>query len=538
MGAKRILRYGGAGLRAATLAAAVLGAALLVAAPMARAQTLTAAMAAPVTSMDPHFYNAAPNNGLAMHIFERLVGRGPAAQMLPELAMSWRPVSDNVWEFKLRPGVKWQDGQAFTPDDIAFTVSRVPNVPNSPGGFAGMVRAIQRIEIVDPLTIRLHTAAPAPNLPSDLASIGIISRHAGEGAATEDYNSGKAAIGTGPYRLVRYTSGDRIELQRNDAWWGPKQEWQRVTFRFIPNPAARVAALMSGDVDLIDVPPAPDLPRLKADPKLSVFQIQGLRLIYLAMDGSRSGPTPFATDAAGTPLAHNPFRDKRVRQALSIAVNRQALADRVMQGTAQATGQWLPPGTFGYNPEVKAPTFEPDRARALLAEAGYPNGFRLTLHTPNDRYPNDAATAQAVAQMWTRIGVQTQVEALPWNSYSMRNAKHEFSVGIGGWGSNTGEAGYALINIMGTRDAAAGRGASNNGHYSNPALDALTDKALSTIDDGARETLLRQAVAMAMDDVAIIPLHQLVNFWAARKGIAYDARMDERTLAMSTHEAK
>jgi peptide/nickel transport system substrate-binding protein len=509
---------------------------LLAAAPV-QAQTLIAGMAAPVTSMDPHFLNAAPNNGVTGHIFEHLVGRYSTAEMVPELALSWSPIGESSWEFRLRPGVKWQDGREFTPDDVAFTVGRAPNVPNSPGGFAGQVRAIQSVEVVDPHTIRFHTAAPAPNLPGDLCLIGIISRHAGEGAATEDYNSGKAAIGTGPYRLVRYTSGDRIELARNDAWWGPQQEWQRVSFRFIPSPPTRVAALLSADVDLIDVPPATDLPRLVSDPRLTVTHIQGLRLIFLFLNGQERSP-PDITDVSGSKLAKNPLLDRRVREALSVAINRHAIAERVMLGTAEATGQWLPPGTFGYNPDVKPPAYAPERARSLLAEAGFPNGLHVVLYTPNDRYPNDAATAQAVAQMWSRIGVQTQVEAMPWNTYSARANKQEFSIGVQGWGSVTGEAGYGLINIMGTVDPAASRGPSNWAHYSNPALDALTDKALSTIDDGTREKLLQQAVAMAMDDVAIIPLHQLENFWAMRKGLTYEPRMDERTLAMNAHTAR
>jgi peptide/nickel transport system substrate-binding protein len=310
-----------------------------------------------------------------------------------------------------------------------------------------------------------------------------------------------------------------------------------VTFRFIPSPATRVAALLSGDVDLIDVPPAADLPRLQADPKLTVTHIQGLRLIFLYLD-RQDRPAPDITDAGGARLAKNPLLDRRVREALSIAINRHAIAEQLMQGAAQATGQWLPPGTFGYNPDVKPPAYAPEKAKSLLAEAGFPNGLRMVLHTPNDRYPNDAATAQAVAQMWSRIGVQTQVEAMPWSVYSVRANKQEFSIGVLGWGSVTGEAGYALINIMGTFDSAASRGASNSGRYSNPALDVLTDKALSTIDDGARQKLLQQAVAMAMDDVAIIPLYQLENFWAMRKGLTYEPRMDERTVAMNAHTAR
>lgn len=504
----------------------------------AQAQHLTAAMAAPITTIDPHFYNAAPNNGLALHIFERLVERTPTAQLTPGLAASWTPIGETMWEFKLRPGATWHDGEAVTPDDIAFTIARIPNVPNSPGGYAGMVRMISRVETVDATTLRLHTSRPAPNLPIDLVSVSIVSRRHGAAAATEDYNSGRAAIGSGPYRLQRYLNGDRTELVRYDGWKGERPEWDRVTFRFIPNPGARVAALLAGDVDLIDVPPAADIPRLQADPKLSVVSIQGLRTIYIGLQRHRATPEPFVTDNAGKPFDKSPFEDVRVRRALSIAINRPAIAERVMSGTAGATGQWLPPGTFSYAPSVKIPAFAPDEARKLLAEAGFPQGFKLTLHTPNDRYPNDSQTAQAVAQMWTRIGVQTAIEALPWNTFSARGARMEYSAALGGWGSNTAEAGYLLINIIGTHDPAAGRGASNQRRYTSPALDALTDRALSTFDPAAREKLLIQAVEMATSDVAIIPLHQLTNFWASKKSIAFTPRMDERTVAMNARSVK
>src|SRR3954469_15279162 len=491
-----------------------------------------------VTSVDPHFYNASPNNSLAMHIFDRLVERDATAQPYPGLAESWRVVSETVWEFRLRSGVKWHDGRDFTSDDVAFTIRRAPNVPGSPGGFGGFVRAIERVEVVDPLTIRFHTAKPHPLLPTELASVAVISKHAGEGASTEDYNSGKAAIGTGPYRLTAYRPGDRSELARNEAYFRGAEPWARVNYRFIGNDGARTAALLAGDVDLIDQVPSTDLNRLKRDPKLTVSEVQGLRLIYLAADHSREKDVPFTSDNDGKPLAANPFNDVRVRRALSMSINRAALAERVMEGTAQPSGQWLPAGTFGYSPEVKPPAFDPEGAKALLAQAGYPQGFRMTLHSPNDRYPNDSKAAQAAAQMFSRIGIKTEVEAVPWASFSQRSNRQDYAIRLSGWGSVTGEASYALVNILGTFDREKRTGASNTGRYSNPQLDALTEHAAATIDDPKREVLLREAVKLAMDDVAIIPLFQLVNSWALRKGLTYNARMDERTTAMATRPEK
>ncbi|MFO0188840.1 MAG: ABC transporter substrate-binding protein, partial [Alphaproteobacteria bacterium] len=222
----------------------------------ALAQNLTIGIGGSPTALDPHFYNASPNISLTQHMFDRLVEQDAEARLQPMLAESWRALSDTLWEFKLRPGVKWHDGRDFTADDVVFTIERVPNVRNSPGTFAGMIRAITRAEIIDPLTIRFHTAAPHPLLPTELASVQIISRHAGTGAETEDYNAGRAAIGTGPYRLASYRQGDRTEFTRNDNYWAGPQPWARVSYRFIANDAARTAALLAGDVDVIDQVPS------------------------------------------------------------------------------------------------------------------------------------------------------------------------------------------------------------------------------------------------------------------------------------------
>ncbi|MBR0648895.1 ABC transporter substrate-binding protein [Roseomonas terrae] len=504
----------------------------------AAAQNLTMGAGAPATSLDPHFFNAAPNSSVAAHIFSRLVERDAQVRPQPGLAESWRPISETVWEFKLRPGVKWHDGRDFTADDVVFTFERAPNVPNSPGGFGGFLRMVSRVEVVDPLTLRIHTRAPHPLLPVDLSYVFIISRHAGQGASTEDYNSGRAAIGTGPYRLRSNTPGERVDFERNDAYYGGREPWARATYRVIANDSARTAALIAGDVDLIDQVPSSDLERLRRETRVALHQIQGLRMIYLQADFTRTANVPGVTDNAGQPLPANPFLDVRVRRALSIGVNREALAERVMEGTAAPSGQWLPPGVYSYNPDVPPPAFDPDGARRLLAEAGYPQGFRVVLTTPNDRYPNDARTAQAVAQMWTRIGVRTEIQALPWTSFSARAARQEFGIRLAGWGSSTGEASYAAINIIGTYNREQRRGASNSGRYSNPAMDALVDRATATLDDEARERVLHEVIKMAMDDQAVVPLFHLINTWATRRGVAYEARMDESTRAMAARAAQ
>lgn len=514
----------------------------LFAATPARAESLTMAIGGSVLTFDPHYYNAAPNSSATAHVFDRLIQRDADSRLRPRLAVSWKPLSDTVWEFRLRPGVKWHDGRDFTADDVAFTLSRVPNVPNSPGGFAGALRGVEKVEVLDPLTLRIHTPGPYPMLPSDMAAFAIVSRHAGEGAATDDYTSGKAAIGTGPYRFVSYHANDRAEFARFGGFWGAgeptlAQPWEKVSYRFIANDSARTAALLAGDVDVIDQVPASDLPRLKKDPRVAVASVQGNRVMYLSFDRSRRGELPFVTDNNGQPLPRNPFDDVRVRRALSVSINREALAARVMEGTAVATGQWLPEGSYGYEPAIGVPAVDLEAARRLLAEAGYPAGFRLTLHSPNDRYPGDAKTAQSIAQMWTRIGVQTQVEALPWASFAPRSAKQDFAARLAGWGSTSAEPASVLVNILGSYDREKRTGSSNSVRYSNPALDELRDRALAVLDDEKREGMLREAVRMATEDVGMVPLFLLVNSWATRKGIVYEPRRDEGTYAMQVRKA-
>lgn len=504
----------------------------------AKAADLRFGVAAMASSVDPHFYNRAANLTLAMHLFDRLVQRGSDSSLQPGLALSWKPISDTVWEFRLRPDVKWHDGQPFTADDVAFTLVRAKGVEGSPSNFGGFLRPISKVYVIDPLTLHIHTKTPAPNLPGNLANIAIVSKHAGESAKSEDYNSGKAAIGTGPYRLVSFKQGDRVEMERNPDWWGPRPEWDNVSLIGITNASARVAGLLAGDVDIIDQPPLSNLEQLNGDDRVSVISKPGLRVIFLGPDVTIAGSTPFATDLAGKPLAENPLRNLKVRQALSLAINRTGLAERVMQGAATPTAQWMPEGKPGYVSSLPVAPQDLDGAKALLAEAGFPEGFKLAFQTPNDRYPNDAAIAQAIAQMWTRIGVQTAVEAMPTAVHSPRGLKHEFLMGLWGWSNNTAEAGAGLVSIMGTEDKEAGRGAANVGGYANSKLDQMTSQALSTLDDSQRNKLLAEAVEIAITDVAVIPLFHLNNVWAARKGLDYDAREDEQNWAVGVHTAK
>ncbi len=509
-----------------------LAAAIALLAAPATAQNLTIATGGAITSLDPHFFNASPNNAIAQHIFGRLVDRDAKSRIRPDLAESWRLISDTEWEFRLRRNVTWHDGRPFTAEDVIFSLQRAPDVPNSPGGFGAMLRSIKSVSAPDPYTLRITTHEPNPVLLPELGGVYVISRHVGEGATTDDYNAGRAAIGTGPYRVASHRMGDRTELARNDAYWGGAEPWQRVSYRFIAADPARTAALLAGDVDLIDQVAPNDVPRLTRDQRVVVSQIQSLRLVHVGPDFSRSGPLPHVTDNEGRPLPSNPFLDVRVRRALSMAINREALAERAMDGLAAPAGQWLPRGTWSYDEGTPVPAFDPEGARRLLAEAGFPNGFRMTLHSMNDRFPNDARLAQALAQMWSRIGVQTAVEALPWTTYSARAARQEFSMSMGSWGSSTGEGLSFPRNVLSSFDRARRTGPANQRRFSDSAFDAMVERAGTIMDDAAREQAIAELVRWSAANLPAIPLLHLNNVWAHRRGLVHEPRMDERTLAM------
>jgi peptide/nickel transport system substrate-binding protein len=520
----------------AALLAAVSALAMAVSAPV-RAQNITIAVGAQVTSLDPQYHALSPNYAVAEMLFGALAGYDADGRLQPGLAESWKPVASDTWEFKLRPGVKFHNGNDFTAEDVAFSIARPPTVPNSPSSYAIYTRAVKGVEIVDPMTIRLKTDGPYPLLPTDLAQVAMLDKQTHEGASTEDFNSGKVAIGAGPFRFVSFRSGDRLELERNEDYWGPKPAWQRVSYRIITNNGARMAAMLAGDVDMIDQVPTNDIARLRREPRVKISEKDGLRVIFLGTDQSRDGESPYITDNDGKPLPRNPLRDLRVRQALNMAIDRAAIVQRVMEGSAIPTAQFLPPGTFGYVPGLEPAKPDVNAAKKLLAEAGYPNGFKLNLTGPNDRYLNDARITQAVGQMWSRIGVQTNVEAVPWTTFAARRTRQEFGTFLSGWGTASAEASSPLRSLTATPNREKGWGGSNGGRYSNPAADAKLDAALAELDDAKREVLLQDATRIAMEDVGIMPIHIQKNVWAMKPNLVHDARADELTRAQDIRPA-
>ena len=513
------------------LAAGALAAALVLPGTLA-AKDITVGLASEPSSIDPHYHNLTPNNALAREIFDRLIMPDDKQVLKPGLAVSWKAVDDLTWEFKLREGVKWHDGSPFTADDVVFTFERAPDVPNSPSSFGTYLKG-KAIEKVDDLTVRIKTAAPYPLMPNDISTFSIISKKHGDGAGTEDYNSGKAAIGTGAYKFVEWVPGDRIVLERNDDFWGDKPEWEKVTIKPIKSGPARLAALLAGDVDFIEGVPTTDIERLRDNKDITLSQGISNRVIYLHLDHFRDD-SPFVKAADGDSIK-NPLRDARVRKAISMAINRDAIVDRVMEGVAVKAGQLLPEGFFGVSGKLKPVDYDPEGAKKLLTDAGVGDGFQLTIHGPNDRYINDAKIAEAIAQMLTRVGIKTAVETMPKSVYFKRASRGaegepEFSFILVGWGAGTGEASSPLKSLLHTYDKERGFGASNRGRYSNQEVDKLVERALATIDDGKRAALLAQATEIAVEDGGIIPLHYQVNTWAGRKGIVYSARTDETTL--------
>ncbi|MEM8951088.1 MAG: ABC transporter substrate-binding protein [Pseudomonadota bacterium] len=509
--------------------------AIAMAAP-AIAEDLTIGLASEPTSIDPHYHNLGPNNALARHIYGNLIMQDENQQLQPGLAVSWEAIDDLTWEFKLREGVTFHDGSPLTADDVVFTFERAPNVPNSPSSYATYIKGKTAVK-VDDLTVHIKTESPYPQMATDVSTIPIISVENGEGASTEDFNSGKAAIGAGPYKFVEYVPGDRIVIERNPDYWGEAPAWDTVTFKAIKSGPSRVAALLAGDVDVIASVPTTDIESLEGEENVSLYQGVSNRVIYLHLDHDRV-ESPFVKAKDGSAI-DNPLRDQRVRMAISKSINRDAIVERVMENVALKAGQLLPEGFFGVSPNLQPVEYDPERAKALLAEAGVPDGFSLTIHGPNDRYINDAKIAEAIAQMLTRAGIDTAVETMPRSVYFKRastggpDGTPEFSFILVGWGAGSGEASSPLKSLIHTYDKERGYGASNRGRYSNPEVDALIEQALSTIDDAEREAMLAKATEIAINDGAIIPLHYQVNTWGTRKGLKYIPRTDEYTLATS-----
>jgi peptide/nickel transport system substrate-binding protein len=496
----------------------------------ASAQDLTIAVRGGPETMDPHFSSLTTNASALRHIFGTLVVADPDQTPQPGLAESWRPVDDTTWEFRLRRGVRFHDGREFNAHDVKFSIERVPGA-TGPASNLQYVQQIATTEVVDDHTVRFRTHVPSATLPLYLVRVFMVSHTAARDARLADFNAGRAAVGTGPYRLVSWSPGTDLVLERFDGHWRGPSHWRRVVYREIANDGARVAALLAGDVDVISHVPPPSLDLLRRNSAISVFS--GPSAFNFLLFPDQRPDTPLVRGSDGRSLPANPLADIRVRQALSLAINREGIAERVMDGAGAPANQMVPQGIFGFSARIPPAAYDVAQARRLLEEAGYPNGFRLTLHCTSDRLPNDGKVCEALGQMFTRIGVRTTVEAIPRAVFFTRRAAGEFSLFMHGWGTVTGESSQVIGPLVMTDDRATGYGSWNRIGYSSSRVDGALLEGVRTLDDARRAQLFEQAMETVISDAAAIPITNLSAIWAARnaKVASYEPRSDEDTLA-------
>jgi len=519
----------------------MLAGALLASVTSVLAQTLTIGVRAGPESIDPHFTATGTHAEALKHVFDTLVWSGDDLSLEPRLAESWKAINDTTWEFKLRKGVKFHDGSDFTANDVKFSIERIPAV-SGPNPTMIYVRRVKEVKIVDPYTVQVVTDGPAPALPNDFIRLFIVSAKAAKDYSTketanEGFNSGKAAIGTGPYKYVSWTPKDQLVLERFDGFWGGKEPWQRVLRKEISNDTARVAQLKAGQLDLIARAPAADVPTLEKDSKLSVVKIDTVYVFNMELDLREKAPQITAKD--GSPLPQNPLRDPRVREAIDLAIDRPALAEIAMEGMGKPVNQLVTPSIFGYNKSLPERKADLAKAKKLLADAGYPNGFKATFSFTNDRLPGDRQVGTSVAQMLAAIGLDVQANAQPAAVFFPARTRGDYSMSMSGWGTLTGEAHYTLSSVVHSNDPVRKFGAFNVLGYASPQMDKLLQDAAIEIDVNKRRSYLEQANALVAVDRPRLPLVSVGSAWAMQKGkFTIKPRVDEDTLAMNIRPAK
>src|SRR6056297_1007362 len=524
-------------LRPAAVALGLAG----IAASAASAQTLTMGVRGGPESLDPHYSALGSHAEAAKHIFDTLVWSGTDLQIEPGLATSWEPIDDDTWEFKLRQGVKFHDGSDFDAEDVKASIERIPEV-TGPTTTTIYVRRVAEVEIVDPHTIRIHTDGPAATLPYDFVRLFIVSSEAAEGCSTpetaaECFNSGQATIGTGPYEFVSWEPKGDLVLERNDDYWRGQGAWERVVRKEIPNDSSRLAALKAGQVDVVNYVSSIDYLALDRDPAIDTILGDSVYIMNLQLDQREDTPKVRAKD--GSDLDENPLRDRRVREAMDLAIDRETMVEIVLEGLGKPANQMMPPGFFGSNEDIPMPEHNPQKARQLLADAGYPDGFEIDLYCTADRLPGDAAICQGLGQMFSQVGIKTNVNAITKTVYFPAQARLEYSVFMNGWGTLTGEASYTLGALAHSKDDAVKMGAFNRIQYANDKVDELLQTAAIELDAPKRRALYEEAMALIMEDKAYISIVQLQTVWASQAGaLEFDPRYDEDTLAFFIRPAE
>jgi len=496
----------------------------------ATASTLRWANRGDMQTTDPHSQNEGLTNNLNSLVYEFLVDRDKELNLRPSLAESWQRVDDTTWRLKLRAGVKFHDGTPFTADDVVFSYERARAETSQLRVYANRAGTPRKI---DDLTVEFTTPAPNPTMLEDLALVNIMSQAWCEKnratrpqnyAGKEEMITAREANGTGPYKLKSRQPDVKTVLVRNADWWGIKAglflgNVDEVVFTPIGSDATRLAALISGEIDVINDPPPQDVPRLKQTPNIKVIEGVENRVVFIGMDQARD--ELLYSSVKG----RNPFKDRRVREALYDAIDIDAINKTTMRGLSKPTGALLPaPKMSTPGLEARLP-YDKARAKKLLADAGYPNGFEVTLDCPNNRYVNDEKICQALAAMWSQVGVATRVNAMPRATYFPKLEKTDTSLYMLGWGGASTDAIFTLQPVLSTYTG-KGDGDYNYGRYTNPTLDGLTQKAKTEMNADTRLKLIRDALAAHSAEINHLPLHRQVIPWASRGNVTVVHRAD------------
>jgi peptide/nickel transport system substrate-binding protein len=505
-------------------------AALLALGTAVDASTLRFSSQGDITTVDPHANNEGFTNAFLDNIYETLATRGKDLKVEPSLALSWQSVNPATTRFKLRQNVRFHDGAPFTADDVVFSIQRaLADTSNYKPYLAGVKEARK----VDDFTVDILTEGPAPVLVPQLTEVRIMSKawctkH--NVIKPQDYKNKEEtyavrnANGTGPYILKSREADLKTVAVANSNWWGKREgNVDEMIYLPIKNDGTRLAALISGEVDFVLDPPPQDIPRLKQDPKIKVLEGMENRTIFFGMDQARD--ELLYSSVKG----RNPFKDKRVREAVQLAIDLNAIRTQVMRGLAVPTAVMFAPQVDGYPKDIDKPR-PPDRERArkLLAEAGYPTGFEVTLDCPNNRYVNDEKICVAAAAMLAQINLTVRVNAMPRAIWGPKTQNLDTSFYMLGWGVPTFDSQYALQSLIRTSVGKTADGDYNLGRYSNPKVDEAVDKLKTEMDPKKRAALAREASLIHMADVGHIPLHFQVIPWAMRSNVSVVHRADNR----------
>jgi peptide/nickel transport system substrate-binding protein len=498
------------------LAAAILA----MAAAGAQAQTVRIANQGDSLSMDPHSLNESLQLSVTGNVYEPLVGRAKDLTLAPALATSWKQTSPTVWRFELRKGVQFHDGTPFNADDVIFTLQRVAGEGSD---MRSNVNDIKEVRKINDHVVEIETKTPFPILPDQLSTTYMMSKKWCEtNQATRPVDRRKGienaasfrANGTGPFRLRERQPNVRTVFVRNGNYWGKIDgNVQEVVYTPIANDATRVAAILSGEVDVMEPVPVQDIARINASPNAKVLTGPELRTIFLGMDQKRD--ELLYSSVKGK----NPFKDKRVRQAFYQAIDIEGIKRTVMRGASAPTALLVGPGINGFVPELnKRLPYDPEAAKKLLAEAGYPNGFEVTMNCPNDRYVNDAGICQAVAANLARVGVKINLAAETKGTYFPKILRRDTSFYMLGWTPTTYDSHNALNALTACPDD-KGTGQFNLGAYCNPKLDALTTKIQAETDKAKRTAMIKEAFEIHSADIGHLPVHQQALAWAVGKNV-------------------